>query len=280
MLPSFLRPLLVGSLALLGTACAPSFYLNVKPAQETGLFAEGKPQAQATADSVEVRLHFEAYEPTRLVFSAEYRNLSRRPVVIDPVQFRYEAGQQPLPAATSGAKAPKLKPGAVVPAAQAAQAMNLPVPQLPAAPIAAIDPEPEITALQDLATKSADKASRVDWLGVALVVSSVAMDVSSIGKRETATQFQNRVALQEGIMAYQIISTGNKVRHAITAEVSQAQAQRLKEYALRKVTLAPGEQVRGYLYFPRCDGADELHLKVPVAGKEVPLKFLQSRTCQ
>jgi hypothetical protein len=221
-----------------------------------------------------------AYEPTRLVFNADYRNLSNRSVVIDPVTFRYEAARQPAPVPAPGTRLPKLKPGAVVPAAQAAAAMHLPLPLLPPVPVVAINPEPEITELQDRADHHAARASRVDWLGVALAVGSVALDVSSIGKRETQAQFQARAAVQNGIVAYQVASTANKVQHAVSAEVLAGQAERLRDFALRKVTLAPGEQVRGYLYFPRYDAADELKLTVPLGRQQVPLRFLQIRTCQ
>ena len=42
------------------------------------------------------------------------------------------------------------------------------------------------------------------------------------------------------------------------------------------MTLEPGQQVRGYLYFPRYDAADGLVVKVPVGSTEVPLEFTQT----
>ena len=64
------------------------------------------------------------------------------------------------------------------------------------------------------------------------------------------------------------------------AEVLQQRAAHLQEYALRKVTLAPGQQVRGYLYFPRYDAADALVVKAPVGTRVVPLEFAQVRRRQ
>jgi hypothetical protein len=58
----------------------------------------------------------------------------------------------------------------------------------------------------------------------------------------------------------------------------QARAADLQEYALRKVTLEPGFEVKGYLYFPRYDAADALIVKAPVGAATVPLEFKQVRT--
>jgi len=268
-------------LALVGlaTACAPTYQLGLRPAQPSGLFAEGREQAKAMADSVEVRLSFVCYEPTRVVFEAEYRNPTRRALTIDPAAFRYEASRQaaPLPAPGQKAKRPKPLPGTEVTAAVAAASMALPLPPLPPQPVAAFDPEPEITALRERAEREADKAARIDWLGVALGVASVASDVASIGRRETAAQYQSRAAVHDVAVTYNTISAATKIEHAVMAEVMHARAANLQEYALRKVTLEPGQQVRGYLYFPRYDAADALVVKAPVGTAVVPLEFAQVR---
>jgi hypothetical protein len=146
--------------------------------------------------------------------------------------------------------------------------------------VAAFDPEPEITALHDRAEREAAKAERIDWLGVALGVASLATDVASIGKRETQAQYQSRAAIHDAAITYSAISAATKIEHAVAAEVMQARAANLQEYALRKVTLEPGQQVRGYLYFPRYDAADALVVKAPVGSRVVPLEFAQVRRRQ
>ena len=269
-------------LALVGlaTACAPTYELGLRPAQPTGLFAEGSEQAKAVTDSVEVRLRFVCYEPTRVVFEAEYLNPSKRALVVDPAAFQYEASRVPAPAPGPKAKRPKPLPGTEVTAAVAAASMALPLPPLPPKAVAAFDPEPEITALRANAESEAAKAARFDWLGLALGVASIASDVASIGKRETAARAQSRDALRDAAVAYSAVSTATKVAHAVAADVMQQRAAALQEYALRKVTLAPGQQVRGYLYFPRYDAADGLVVKAPVGSTVVPLKFAQVRKRQ
>lgn len=273
------RPLRLLALAGLATACAPTYQLALKPAQPTGLFAEGREQARTQADSVDVRLSFVGYEPTRVVFEAEYRNPMRYALVVDPAAFRYEARRQPAPALAPGHKnrRPKPLPGAEVTAAIAAASMALPLPPLPTGPVAAFDPEPEITALRARADREAAKAARVDWLGLALGVASVATDVASIGKRETQSQYQSRAAIHDAAVTYSTISAAAKIGHAVAAEVMQQRAGQLQEYALRKVTLAPGQQVRGYLYFPRYDAADGLVVQAPVGSSAAPLEFVQTR---
>lgn len=280
MLPRYVRPLHLLVLAGLATACAPTYQLGLKPAQSTNLFIEGREQAQASADSVEVRLSFVCYEPTRVVFEAEYRNPTTHALVVDPAAFQYEASRQPAPAYDFKGRRPKPLPGAEVTAAVAAASQWLTLPPLPPKPVAAFDPEPEITALHNRAENEAAKAARIDWFGIALSAASLATDVASIGKRETQAQYQSRASIRDAAFAYNVVSTANKVEHAISADVLQQRAAQLQEYALRKVTLEPGQQVRGYLYFPRYDAADALVVKAPVGSRVVPLEFAQVRRRQ
>jgi hypothetical protein len=246
------------------------------------LWVEGREQAQAAADSVEVRLSFVCYEGQRVVFEAEYRNPSHRPLVVDPAAFQYQASRQPAPAALTAPKAkrPKPLPGTEVTAAVAAASMALPLPPLPPQALAAFDPEPEIVALQERADKEASKAARFDWLGLALGAASLATDIASIGSRETVAQYQSRAAIHDIAVTYNVISAATKVEHAVAADVLHQRAADLQGYALRKVTLAPGQQVRGYLYFPRYDTADGFLVRAPVGSNVVPLEFAQVRTRQ
>ena len=279
MRPRYSRPWpLLAVLGLL-TACAPTYQLGLKPAHPSSLYAEGREQAQARADSVEVRLSFVCYEPTRVVFEAEYRNPTHHALVVDPTAFRYEPSRAPAPAVPAGQKARRPRPllGTEVTAATAAASQWLPLPPLPPKPVAAYDPEPEITRLRAIANQEADKANRFDWLGLALTAVSFATDIASIGGRETVGQYQGRAALHDVAFAYNVASSASKVEHAISADQLQQRAAHLQEYALRKVILEPGQQVRGYLYFPRFDAADALLVQAPVGSRVVPLEFAQVR---
>jgi hypothetical protein len=275
-----LRPLFLVALAGLATACAPTYQLGLKPAQSTNLFVEGREQAQATADSVEVRLSFICYEANRVVFEAEYRNPTRQTLLVDPAAFQYEASRRDEPGFDFKGRRPKPLPGAEVSAAVAAASQWLALPPLPPRPVAAFDPEPEITALHDKAESEANKAARIDWLGLALTATSLVSDVAAIGKRETPAQYQSRAAIHDVAVTYNVISAATKIEHAVASDVLRQRAAMLQEYALRKVTLEPGQQVRGYLYFPRYDAADALVVKAPVGSRVVPLEFAQVRRRQ
>ena len=277
MRPFYMRSWPLVAVLGLFTACAPTYQLGLKPAQSTNLFVEGREQAQATADSVEVRLSFVCYEPTRVVFEAEYRNPTTHALVVDPAAFQYEASRRPAPPYDFKGRRPKPLPGTEVTAAVAAASASLPLPPLPPQPVAAFDPEPEITALRAKADTEADKAARFDWLGLVLSAASLATDVASIGKRETAAQYQTRSALNDVAVTYNVISAATKIEHAVAAEVLQQRAAQLQNFALRKVTLEPGQQVRGYLYFPRYDAADGLVVRAPVGSSIAPLEFTQTR---
>ena len=277
MLPLYVRSLRLLALAGLATACAPTYQLGLKPAQSTNLFVEGREQAQALADSVEVRLSFICYEANRVVFEAEYRNPTTHALVVDPAAFRYEATRRIDSGYDGKGRRPKPLLGAEVSAAVAAASQSVPLPPLPPQAIAAFDPEPEITALHDRAEREAAKAARIDWFGIALSAASLATDVASIGKRETQAQYQSRASIRDAAFTYNALSTATKIEHAVASDVLRQRAAQLQEYALRKVTLEPGQQVRGYLYFPRYDAADALVVKAPVGSRVVPLEFAQVR---
>lgn len=279
---SILRPLCWLALVGLATACAPTYELGLRPARSTGWFADGHEQAQVVADSVEVLLSFICYEPMRVVFEAQYRNPTHHSLVVDPAAFRYQASRQPAPAPTPGQKAkrPKPLPGAEVTAVVAAASRSQPLPPLPPRPVAAFDPEPEIKALQKQADRQAAKAAGMAFLGMFMSIATLATDVASIGRNETnetQAQYERRTALREAMVSVGTISNVAYVGHTVAAEELQARATNLQEYALRKVTLAPGQQVRGYLYFPRYDAADSLLLQAPIGSGTAPLHFVQTR---
>ena len=280
MRPFYMRSWPLVAVLGLFTACAPTYQLGLKPAQSTNLFVEGREQAQATADSVEVRLSFVCYEPTRVVFEAEYRNPTTHALVVDPAAFQYEASRRPAPPYDFKGRRPKPLPGTEVTAAVAAASQSVLLPPLPPKPVAAFDPEPEITMLHATANREAEKAARIDWFGIALSAASLVTDVASIGKRETQAQYQSRAGIRDAAFTYNTVSAATKIGHAVAAEVLQQRAAQLQEYALRKVTLEPGQQVRGYLYFPRYDAADALIVRAPVGRRVVPLEFAQVRRRQ
>lgn len=263
---------------LLASACAPAYQLAMRPATATGHWAEGREQVTGQADSVEIRLSFVCYEPTRLVFEAEYRNTSQRPVLVAPEAIAYAPRRvaQPLPA---DGRRPTPALGVALTVLQTTSARQAALlPALPAQPVPAFDPEPEIQMITECFTREAAKAARIDWLGMALSLTSLVVDVASIAKNETAAQVQSRAALQDAAVTYNVASAAARVGHAVAADVLQARAANLQEYALRKVTLAPGQQVRGYVYLPRFDTADGLLLRLPVRDEEaVNLTFAQTR---
>ena len=272
MLRRHYRSLAFAALALAAASCAPSYMLAVKPAQPNTLFASGQPQVEASADQVSLRLNFLGYEPDWVVLNAEYRNDSRQPVTIDPTAFRYE----PLRETATARAGVRVQRGALVPAATAAASQRATWPALPAAPLPAFNPEAHISQLQDNAAREANRARRPDWVGVALFVAAVGSDVASLGRYETLAQARTSATLHDIAWTYNAISSANKLHHAVTAEVLAQRAQQLSEYALRTVTLQPGQQVRGYVYLPRFDAADGLRVLAPVGRQQVALNFVQT----
>ena len=268
----FLR--LLGPLLALGAGgCAPTYLLGVQPATPRTLFASGQTHAEATADSVALGLRFLGYEPEWLVFEAEYHNDSRRPVEIDPAGF----AQAPARASVAGPPAQRVRRGELVPAAVAAATATAPWPALPPTPLPALDPEPNISQLEASAGHEAARASRPDWVGVALFAVALGADLAgSTRHHETYSQAQGRATLHDVAWAYNAVSTANRVHHAATAQALAQRAETLRQYALRRVRLLPGQQVRGYVYLPRFDEADGLRVLAPLGRRQVALDFVQT----
>ena len=265
---------LLGPLLGLATAsCAPSYLLGVQPATPHTLFASGEPQVEAAADSVALGLRFLGYEPDWLVFEAEYHNDSRRPIAIEPAAF----ASVPLRAAELPAGRPHVQRGERVPAAVAAASQHAAWPALPPAPLLALDPEPSIDQLQQGANREAARASRPDWVGLALFAVALGADIASSTRHyETISQARGRATLHEVAWAYNAISSSNRVRHAATAEAMAQRAEQLRGYALRRGTLPPGQQARGYVYLPRFDAADGVRVLAPLGHSPVALDFVQT----
>jgi hypothetical protein len=265
----FLAPLL----ALAASSCAPTYLLGVAPAESYTLRPNGRDVAEATADSVALRLNFLGYEPDYVIFNAEYRNDSQRPVEVVPTAFGYAPVRQ-----QEAAPPPRrVLRGERVPAAVAAATQHTPWPALPPAPLPALDPEPAIGALENGASHEAAKAARPDWVGVALFAVALGMDIASSTRgRETLAQAQTRAVIHDAAVTYQVIASAKRLHHATTADALARRAALLREYALRRVVLRPGEQVRGYVFLPRFDQADGLDVLAPVGQQLVSFRFVQS----
>jgi hypothetical protein len=267
----YLRCLPALLFALVASSCAPTYQLGVRPAAPHTLEASGAEASEASADGVALRLSFLGYEPDYVIFDAEYRNDSDCAVEVVPTAFGYA----PLRLASEANPARPVRRGEHVPAAVAAATQHAPWPVLPAAPLPALDPEPAIGALENGADHEAAKASRPDWVGIALLAVSLGMDIAG-STRSRETQAQTRAVVHEAAVTYNVISSANRVRHAATAEALARRAALLREYALRRVVLEPGQQVRGYVFLPRFDQADGLEVLAPVGQQLCSFAFVQS----
>ena len=263
---------LLAPLLALATGCAPTYLLGVQPAAPGTLVASAGPPAEARADSVAMALRFAGYEPEWLVFEVEYHNDSRRAYTVDPTSFAA------LPARAEGVRplGRRVQRGELVPAAVAATT-HAPWPALPPTPLPALNPEPDIQSLQARADREAAKASRPDWLGIALFAVALGADIAgSTRAGETYSQAQSRVALHNIAWTYSAISGSNRVRHAATAGALARRAAQLRDFALRRTSLLPSQQVRGYVYLPRFDPADGLRVLAPLGTGQAAFDFVQT----
>jgi hypothetical protein len=264
---------LLGLLALAASGCAPTYELGVQPATPRTLFASGQPQVEAAADGVALGLRFLGYEPEWLVFEVEYHNDSNQPVIIEPASF----ASVPLRVAAAMPVSRRIGRGERVPAVVAAASQHAPWPALPPQPLPALDPAPSISQLEAGASQAAARASRPDWVGLALFAVALGTDIAGSTRRsETRSQAQSCAAIHDIAWAYSAVSTTNRVRHAGTAAALAQRAEQLRTYALQRTQLLPGQQVRGYVYLPRFDAADRVQVLAPLGHGPVALDFVQT----
>jgi hypothetical protein len=250
MIRVFTRLLPLVALALWLSSCGPTYFLTMKPSRSSGEWAHGREVARQQHDSLDVRLSFVRYEPNQLVFEAEFRNNSDSAVLISPAAFYFQPiATQPVASTT----AMGLLPGRVP----------------------AVDPELRLAELDRRAEEETRKATRAGILQFATTVACIALDVSSIGRKETSSQFQARQTLSATLP---VAFAAARIEHSMAADELSAEAGIMADQALRKTTLEPGFKVRGTVYFPRCDQADLLRLTMPVRQQPVIFDFSQQRS--
>ncbi len=227
------------------TGCASTSFLTMTPVQSNGPRVNGRPTSLSYhPDSVEVRLGFVCYEPTELVFEVEIGNDSRRALLITPETFFY-APVDTGAATTSSARLPR---------------------------VAALDPEVRLKQLATRLSQEAAKAEKVSWLEILTSVTNVAENVASIKKKETEAQVAER---EERHQSTEASFDYQREQHAQRADNLYSQHRNMQLVALRKTRLAPGEYVRGYVYFPRTDAARRLRVVVFFDERPVAFDFTQ-----
>lgn len=225
--------------------CAPSYQLTLAPGQATDSPSPGAPVGLGVADSLEVRLGFARYEKATVVFAADIRNGSDRPVLVAPETFAY---------------LPTLPRPAVASAAAARPA--------PPVRVAAIDPESLLRTLAARQAAEEERSTKISFWEVLTMVSHTVEDVSSLKKTETPEQIAERDArhAQENQ-----VYDDDRAQHAAQADKLYDEHQSHQRFTLRKHLLQPGERITGWVHFPRTDAAT--HLRVLLYLRERPFAF-------
>ncbi|UYZ63617.1 hypothetical protein [Hymenobacter weizhouensis] len=235
----------IAGLGWLLAACAPSYYLKPAPGQATDPSSFSTNVGLAEADSLEVRLQFIGYEKTAIIFSADIRNGSDRPVQVAPETFCY-LPTLPRPAVASAA------PGTSGPKPY----------------VLALNPEVQLQNLEARLDRHARKASGVSFFELLTVATHVAEDVSSIKKKETDQQIAEREDRHAQNNQY---FDEQRADHADQAAALYQEHHSKQHQLLRRREVGPGERLTGFVYFPRTDVAS--HLRVVVYLRERPFVF-------
>lgn len=234
------------------TACGPTYFLSMHPSEGSGVWADGSETARQLHDSVDVRISFVRYEVGRMVFEADLRNTTRRPLTVGPTDFYFQ-------------------PVATQPVASTAPALYMP------SRLSAFDPEPRIQGLTSQVAQESEAATKVSTNEVLTNLSHVVEDLASLKKTETKEQIAARETKQQSENNYY---TRQRLEAAAAADQHRAQLDELQHQSLRRNTLEPGQRVRGYVYFPRVDLADVIRVSAPGLAAGTTLDFTQTRTKQ
>ncbi|RSK48883.1 hypothetical protein [Hymenobacter rigui] len=241
---------IAGGLALLLSACGASTFLAVEPARSNGPWVNGHPTSVVShPDSVYVRAGFIRADDNELVFEVAYLNYSDKPILIAPETFYYMAVPDTL---TDSTRVP----------AQFFEARRL-----------AANPEVRLGQLQARLKEQERKADNVSWFEILTSAANLVEDVSSIKKKETDQQVVEREARHQSDQAY---FDNQRLDHAEQADHLYTQATALEAVVLRNNTLAPGQGMRGQVFFPRMDVARKL--RVVVFFDERPVQFTFNQT--
>ncbi|RSK31684.1 hypothetical protein [Hymenobacter metallilatus] len=239
-----------GGLALLLSACGASTFLAVEPANSNGPWVNGHPTSVVShPDSVYVRAGFLRADDNELVFEVAYLNYSDKPILIAPETFYYMAVPDTL-----------------------ADSTRVPTQYFAGRRLAA-DPEVRLVQLQARLKEQERKATNVSWFEILTTVTDLAEDVSSIKKKETDQQVAEREARHQDNQAF---FDNQRLDHADQAQQLYSQTTALEAVVLRKNTLAPGQGLRGQVFFPRLDVARKLRLVVFFDERPVQFIFNQA----
>jgi hypothetical protein len=238
------------ALGLLLTACAPSYYLTVQPAEPAGKDQNGRQALFAALDSVETVVSFSHQRDQQVLFDVEVRNGSGRPILVDPAQFYYEpAVSQAVASTTAGV-------GFLL------------------ARVPAVDPELQLQKLSgQLATedRKATGTSGWEWL---TIVSDVTADLTASKRKETPKQeYERKLQYDRDMRSYDY----SRAQHAETADRTALEADLWQHKMLRRYELQPGELMRGYVVFPALDQSVQLRLGLPLGPHRFTFAFDQQR---
>jgi|GEM_PF-3554022 len=247
----FGRTLLWGAaLGLLLTACGPSYYLTVQPSEAAGAAGAEHQPLFAELDSVKMVFSFSHHRDKEVLFDAEVRNGSGRPILVDPAQFYYEPGiSQTVASTTVGAS-------------------------FFLSCVPAVDPEQTVQSLAaKLGTedRKATGTSGWEWLTIA---SDLTADLTANKRKETEQEkYDRKVQYAQSMQGY----ADNRVRHAEAADRTAMELELWQHQMLRRYLLQPGELVRGYVVFPALDQTVLLRLRTPVGPHQFTFDFDQQR---
>lgn len=249
-IPKLIRLVLPAVVAASLTACTATSFLSLTPTRPDGPWVNGHPTSLAQhPDSVQVRVGFIRYEPTKLVFETEISNYSDRPIQIAPETFYY------LMLPTDSVAEKQLAKGIFE------------------SRVPALDPEVQLQQLAAKLDKQAAKATNVSWFEILTSASHIAEDVASIKKKETAEQVAERDYRHQSNDAF---FDDQREQHAQQADQLYSQQVSMEATVLRKTTLEPGQRVTGQVYFPRRDYAQRLRLVVFFDERPVQFNFTQA----
>ncbi|WP_460965221.1 hypothetical protein [Spirosoma litoris] len=247
--------LATGLMVSILNSCSPALTsaYRLEPVSGDVAQIDGRPVTKAEQNGVGVVASYEHEDLEFITLDIEIKNRTDHPIDVNPADFHFVA---------LGAEQDTLS--------------DLQHPNTILARSAA-DPAYEASRMTIKRKEEEKRLKRAKVFNTILMVAAIASDVSSSNNSRSYREYTNNRVVHG--LAYQGIAVKRAIDYSTFANRMQRydyEEYRWRELALKATTVAPGESVRGLVYFPKVQSAKYLAINYSLPEQaNVPLLFKQ-----
>ena len=234
--------LLIPTVAILFTACAPRPIIRLSPNTDQGVWLRGQQFVFDTTTDVNVYIAFKQDCGQAHSFSVEYLNKGASSFLVDPA--RIGVVTHPINSA-----------------------------RFPSQSYSAIDPELRLLAMDKAISRNQAQSANASIIA-AVVLGAGMVAVASQSPNHTTPERQEQQA-NLVVTGAEVAAISSAVHQDQAIDISYDK-QMWEDQTLRKTTLAPNMSIQGLVFITKDINAKEYDIALPVRGKMVHFIFLQN----